>query len=438
LDVTATHAGADGSSHAITSQLTLSYGNQSPVSNAYTVTIGDDSGVPTDGQPDDGYQNNIGGDGADNFIGSTGNDTFNGGLGADTYMASEGNDTINTGDAAVDTFELHDFELEYVNLVGNDLLFTYERPGVYGGILHTANIIDHADGYALGNLRLDFNKDGALETYTVATIFDNSENTTGNLVIAGTDFDDTAANSRDIKGGIGNDLIFGNAGADEINGGAGDDWIEGGEGVDAISGGVHATEGDLISFHSATEGVVIDLSASTISNDGYGNAETVSGIENIHGSEQDDVLSGDAGVNFLFGSDGDDTLIGGGGDDTLYGGAGVDQLYGGSGSDVFEFRSVDDSAVGEASRDIIFDFDSGTDTTSVDTIDLTGLVTSDFLFMDSAPFTTDSSVSQVRVDRSAATSLIEIDLDSDAQADAQIELAGNDGVGLNQDDFVVG
>ena len=68
----------------------------------------------------------------------------------------------------------------------------------------------------------------------------------------------------------------------------------------------------------------------------------------------------------------------------------------------------------------------------------TGLVSSDFSFLDDDSFTSNGGGAQVRVERSAASSLVEIDLDNDAQADAQIELSGNDGVGLNQDDFVVG
>ena len=39
IDATLSHVGADGSSHDITSQLTLSDGSQSVVSDAYTVTI---------------------------------------------------------------------------------------------------------------------------------------------------------------------------------------------------------------------------------------------------------------------------------------------------------------------------------------------------------------------------------------------------------------
>ena len=47
MNATLTHDGADGSSHAITSQLTTSDGSQSPQSEAYTVTIGGDGYEPS-------------------------------------------------------------------------------------------------------------------------------------------------------------------------------------------------------------------------------------------------------------------------------------------------------------------------------------------------------------------------------------------------------
>ena len=50
--------------------------------------------------------------------------------------------------------------------------------------------------------------------------------------------------------------------------------------------------------------------------DGQGNTDTLSGIENLTGSEHDDSLTGDAGVNIINGGSGNDTLIGNGGADT--------------------------------------------------------------------------------------------------------------------------
>jgi Ca2+-binding RTX toxin-like protein len=50
-------------------------------------------------------------------------------------------------------------------------------------------------------------------------------------------------------------------------------------------------------------------------------------------------------------------LTGGNADDTLVGGAGVDFLHGGSGADAFRF----DGPAGAADRDLLRDFDPGTD-----------------------------------------------------------------------------
>jgi Ca2+-binding RTX toxin-like protein len=54
-------------------------------------------------------------------------------------------------------------------------------------------------------------------------------------------------------------------------------------------------------------------------------------IQNIIGSNFDDVLVGDANNNVLSGGLGADTLQGGDGDDTLTAGAGADSLVGGAG-----------------------------------------------------------------------------------------------------------
>ena len=66
-------------------------------------------------------------------------------------------------------------------------------------------------------------------------------------------------------------------------------------------------------------------------------------IENINGSEFDDVLEGDTGDNGLSGGAGDDTLNGGDGADVLTGGAGRDVLNGGAGIDTADYSSADAS-----------------------------------------------------------------------------------------------
>ena len=85
-----------------------------------------------------------------------------------------------------------------------------------------------------------------------------------------------------------------------------------------------------------------------------GSAANITGFENVYGSEQTDVITGDGLANVLVGLGGRDTihggggndvlwglldrdsLMGGGGDDTLYGGADNDRMEGGTGNDTYQ------------------------------------------------------------------------------------------------------
>jgi Ca2+-binding RTX toxin-like protein len=61
--------------------------------------------------------------------------------------------------------------------------------------------------------------------------------------------------------------------------------------------------------------------------------DTYINIENIRGSNYNDILTGDNGVNIIQGGNGNDTISGNGGNDTLYGDGGNDILIGGLGND---------------------------------------------------------------------------------------------------------
>lgn len=61
----------------------------------------------------------------------------------------------------------------------------------------------------------------------------------------------------------------------------------------------------------------------------------------FHGGAGDDVLEGEIGNDRLFGGRGNDRLVGGIGDDIIDGGAGNDVVNGGSGDDVYIFRKGD-------------------------------------------------------------------------------------------------
>src|SRR4029078_10626880 len=120
------------------------------------------------------------------------------------------------------------------------------------------------------------------------------------------------------------DLMRGNSGVDYFDGGADD-----GDGFNGI--------GDRVGFYEqrATQGVVADLRTGIISNDGYGNVETMVNIESLGGDTAfADTFYGNDARNFLFAELGD-SAYGFGGNDVFQiasaaaivdGGDGVDQL----------------------------------------------------------------------------------------------------------------
>jgi Ca2+-binding RTX toxin-like protein len=136
---------------------------------------------------------------------------------------------------------------------------------------------------------------------------------------SGGDGNDALTSIENVVGSNFSDSLTGDANNNVLDGGGGNDTFIGGLGDDILFGGAGI---DTLSYASATGGVAISLQASTASG-GAGN-DVVSNIENVIGSNFNDILLGDAGNNMLDGGAGNDTLTGGQGDDTLVGGVGVD------------------------------------------------------------------------------------------------------------------
>lgn len=153
-----------------------------------------------------------------------------------------------------------------------------------------------------------------------------------------------------LSGGGGRDFLIGGDGADSLFGGSGDDYLVGGDGADVIDGG----EGlDWVDAHGATAGVTLDLTLGTMT-DAYGNVDSVTGVENIRGSQFDDDVTGDDAVNEFQGFDGNDRLRGMGGTDFLWGFAGNDTLDGGDGNDALIAGDGDDNLLGGLGIDFLF------------------------------------------------------------------------------------
>jgi Ca2+-binding RTX toxin-like protein len=89
-------------------------------------------------------------------------------------------------------------------------------------------------------------------------------------------------------------------------------------------------------------------------------------LENIVGTDANDVLTGSSESNRLIGRGGNDRLIGLGGDDTLDGGTGNDFLDGGTGDDIYLFGTTQGAPLG---NDTVYEATSA----GVDSFDFNGM-----------------------------------------------------------------
>ncbi len=336
-------------------------------------------------------------------IGWDGSDTVTGGDGSDTLLNLEGiQGSIHADKLVGDNGELNVF--------------------IDGG---GADIIDGGTAYDSGTelgfdvVSYEFNLAGInanLANGAGTVITSTGIDTLTNIdVIIGTDFNDTITGGlgrQEFQGGTGNDTIDGGADTDkasywdltsglsitwdsgngrynavsvadsftdqlinieQIEGSQGDDTItlgdagykvSGWKGNDLITGGAGD---DTAAYFNNLDKIDANLGTQRVT-DGWGDVDTLTGVENILGSNFDDTLIGDANGNILggdlgadtiFGGAGDDTLWGDDGDDTLRGGAGDDELVGDTGADVFQYTVAD--MLGGSSGDMLVAFSPGED-----------------------------------------------------------------------------
>ncbi|WP_019903186.1 calcium-binding protein [Methylobacterium sp. 77] len=116
--------------------------------------------------------------------------------------------------------------------------------------------------------------------------------------VRGTQYADTLTGGNTASAAY--EAFYGLAGNDTINGGGGFDEVR--YDRDALSGGTH--------------GVVVNLTTGTAT-DGFGNTDTLTGIEAVVGTDSNDTLTGSSAANRFSGHAGNDTIDGGAGVDTL-------------------------------------------------------------------------------------------------------------------------
>ncbi|WRH95014.1 retention module-containing protein [Pseudomonas fluorescens] len=190
---------------------------------------------------------------------------------------------------------------------------------------------------------------GGSDTANVSISYQDGHTLTGT---AGDDVLVAGSGDNIINAGDGNDVLTAGSGNNELHGGAGNDLLYSGPGNDLLDGG---TGSDTASYAHATAGVTVNLGLLGAQNTIGAGTDTLTGIENLVGSNFNDTLTGDNNNNVINGGLGNDILNGGGGDDLLIGGMGNNTLTGGSGADTFQWLK------GNSGHDLITDFTPGTD-----------------------------------------------------------------------------
>lgn len=173
---------------------------------------------------------------------------------------------------------------------------------------------------------------------------------------------DTFTNMEAVRGTYLGDTFTGSADLDFVRyrGLAGNDTITGADGSYDIVDYRRDSEYENESGVLGTSGIVADLIAGTIQ-DGYGDTDSVSSIDQIRGTNADDsVVAGDADLDVRT-YDGNDTVTGGAGDDDVEAGSGNNVVDGGAGNDILTTEGGNDSILGGAGDDDIYS-GSGTDT----------------------------------------------------------------------------
>ena len=163
--------------------------------------------------------------------------------------------------------------------------------------------------------------------------------TDGVTIVLGAGGSGTADDAPGGDGSVGHDTIISG-----VNSAAGSNFVDSynASAFSTVAGSFNSFEGrgndDTITgngstqiiYTSALAGVTVDLSAGTAHGTalgdvaGIGNDTITGGVNNVSGSNFDDIIIGTSGVDTLIGNSGNDILRGGAGADNLQGGDGID------------------------------------------------------------------------------------------------------------------
>jgi Ca2+-binding RTX toxin-like protein len=150
-----------------------------------------------------------------------------------------------------------------------------------------------------------------------------------------------------INGGGGNDTICGDDGDDTVNGEAGDDHLEGGT--------TGETAGDTVTF-VGINGITANLSTGVATTFPL-QTDSMTGFENLTGTNTFDSLTGDGGANVIRGLNAADLFEGLGGDDTL-----IDDVGGVADQDTAKYSTATGGVTGSLATGTVNGAGVGTDT----------------------------------------------------------------------------
>ncbi|QDV47224.1 Bifunctional hemolysin/adenylate cyclase precursor [Stieleria neptunia] len=349
---------------------------------------GDDQLLGGDGADDvdghDGADRIKGGRGNDTLRGGSADDRIEGGLGDDRIEGGSGNDLL-LGQSGMDNIDGGDDDDTVVGGGQNDVLSGGAgNDDLDGGSGDDLIRGDAGNDSLRGGSGVDEIDGGAGDDLLVADEDASGSSVLPGHVLRGGSGNDTVYGSLGndfIDAGAGNDVVDGLAGDDVIVGGLGDDDLSGGLGNDLVWGGIATHDASYFSlsdpslfekpsrYDEAT--ALVDGATGT---PGYSNyvlpielfVPTILGGQSVGGIAADgrDLIRGDQGTDWLFGGSDADRILGGqgndyidggsGNDSDLFGEAGDDVVRGGEGADVLHGGPGIDQLYGDAGRDTLY------------------------------------------------------------------------------------
>ena len=241
--------------------------------------------------------------------GNTGTGTLTSGAGNDIYVVDNTGDVVNeTGGDGTDTvlssvsFSLAD-PVRAIGSIENLMLTGTSNINATGNALNNELICNSGANVLIGGAGADrLEGGGGTDTASYAA----SAAGVAVSLATGIGFGGDAEGDRlfNIENLTGSNF------GDTLEGTAGNNRLVGGLGIDTVSY-ANATSG------TNDQGVTVNLSVTKAQNTVRAGTDTLSGFENLIGSQFNDTLRGTSGNNTITGLAGNDTLTGGGGNDTF-------------------------------------------------------------------------------------------------------------------------